>query len=924
MTIQIDYSRDSLFDELGIRRLRDSYMRDDEVSPQDRLAFVSQAFSSNAEHAQRLYDYSSKHWLSYSTPILSFGRTKNSMPISCYLSYIHDSAEGLTDSQYETNWLSMLGGGVGIHVDIRSADDKSTGVMSHLKTYDSNSMAYRQGKCYMPGTEVLTNLGWRKIEELSLDSTIATIEDNGSYSWNKPSELVDEDYSGSMINFININRGIDFTVTADHSMVIERKTKKLGWKGELIKVRASDVPQHNEARFILSSVNPDVTVCELTSMERLNIAFQADGHKCLKVKDAVEFHFSKQRKIDRLETILKNTGLNYSKSAILNDNTVKFYIKGYSGSKDFSWLNLESLTPTKANTILEEIAEWDSHRNREYSFVYSSTIKEAADIVQCLAVFAGRSSRLTKLERDKTRKDIYTVFISNKPYFNLEKLIKNTITYTGKVYCCVVPTGKIVVRNGGVPLVCGNTRRGSTAAYLRIDHPDIIQFIEMRKPTGDPDLRTLNMNHGINITDKFMEIIERCMFNKDANDDWELIQPNTGQVVEIVSARALWASIMDIRSHTGEPYLWFIDTANRGLPQYQKDRGLEIHGSNLCSEISLATSKDRTAVCCLSSVNAEYYEDWKDDKLFIADILEMLDNVLTYFIANAPDTIKRAKYSAFRERSVGVGLLGFHAYLQKCKVPFESAMAKSINIKLFKHIRMQLDIKNKELSKERGGCPDAVDAGILDIRCSHVMALAPNASSSIILGNTSPSAEMYPANIYTQDTISGAYTNKNKYLDKCIKTEMLLSKYDDAWYEEQWISITAHAGSVQHLEWMGVYDKEVFKTAREADQKWVIEHAADRQPFIDQAQSINIYVKPTIEIKELHWLHYLAWKKGLKGLYYCRSGKMAKAEAIGKNVKRIRLEDDVDDSEVSSLNDSAKSSVVYIDMENPGGCLACE
>lgn len=613
--IKIDYSRDSLFDELGVRRLKDSYMREDEASPQDRFAFVAKAFGSNNEHAQRLYDYASKHWLSFSTPILSFGRTKNSMPISCYLSYIHDSAEGLTDTQYETNWLSMLGGGVGIHVGIRSSDDKSTGVMSHLKTYDSNSMAYRQGK----------------------------------------------------------------------------------------------------------------------------------------------------------------------------------------------------------------------------------------------------------------------------------------------------------------------TRRGSTAAYLDISHPDIVQFIEMRKPTGDPDLRTLNMNHGINITDKFMQIIERCMFDKDANDDWELIQPNTGKVVEVVSAKALWAAIMDMRSHTGEPYLWFIDTANRGLPQYQKDIGLKIHGSNLCSEISLATSKDRTAVCCLSSVNAEYFDEWKDEELFIADILEMLDNVLTYFIDNAPDTIKRAKYSAFRERSVGVGLLGFHAYLQRCRVPFESAMAKSINIKLFKHIRTQLDTKNKELAKERGGCPDAVDADILDIRCSHVMALAPNASSSIVLGNTSPSAEMYPANIYTQDTISGAYTNKNKYLDSCLRFEMAMCSYSEEWYEEQWTSITAHAGSVQHLEWMPAYTKEVFKTAREADQQWVIEHAADRQLFIDQAQSINIYVKPTINIKDLHWLHYLAWKKGLKGLYYCRSGKMAKAEAVGKSVKRVRLEDDIDDSESQNTeNISAKSSVSYINMDDPGGCLACE
>jgi ribonucleoside-diphosphate reductase alpha chain len=710
-------------------------------------------------------------------------------------------------------------------------------------------------------------------------------------------------------------------------MVIERKSKKLGWKGELLKIRAEDVPQHNEARFILSSVNEDFSICELSPMERLNIAFQADGHKCMKVANATEFHFSKQRKIDRLESILVDTGLEYTKSNVSTDGSIKLYVKNYSGTKDFSWLDLKSISPTKANSILEEIAEWDAHRNREHSFVYSNTNKAACNIVQCLAVLAGRSSRLTELWRDDTRQNIFTVFVGNKPYFNLEKLIKKTVNYAGKVYCCVVPSGKIVVRNGGVPLVCGNTRRGSTAAYLDISHPDIVQFIEMRKPTGDPDLRTLNMNHGINITDKFMQIIERCMFDKDANDDWELIQPNTGKVVEVVSAKALWASIMDMRSHTGEPYLWFIDTANKGLPQYQKDLGLKIHGSNLCSEISLATSKDRTAVCCLSSVNAEYFDDWKDDALFIADILEMLDNVLTYFIDNAPDTIKRAKYSAFRERSVGVGLLGFHAYLQKCRVPFESAMAKSINIKLFKHIRTQLDIKNKELAKERGGCPDAVDAGILDVRCSHVMALAPNASSSIILGNTSPSAEMYPANIYTQDTISGAYTNKNKYLDRCIRAEVIMCNHGDAWYEEQWISITAHAGSVQHLEWMSAYDKGIFKTAREANQEWVIEHAADRQCFIDQGQSINFYVRPTIPIKDLHWLHYLAWKKGLKGVYYCRSGKMAKAEAVGKSVKRVRLEDEIDDSEYQSQNTentSAKSSVSYINMEDPGGCLACE
>ncbi len=617
MSIIKDYSRDALFDPLGLLRLRDSYMRDDEQSPQDRFAFVSQQFSSNAAHAQRLYDYASKHWLSYSTPILSFGRTARSQAISCYLNYLGDTAEDLVNNLSETNWLSMIGGGVGIHVGIRSGDNKSTGVMSHLKTYDSCSRAYRQGK----------------------------------------------------------------------------------------------------------------------------------------------------------------------------------------------------------------------------------------------------------------------------------------------------------------------TRRGSYAAYLDISHPDIIQFLEMRKPTGDPDLRTLNMNHGINIPDAFYEIIERCMYDPFANDDWDLIQPNTGKVVETVSAKALWSLIMDIRLNTGEPYIWNIDTANAGIPQYQKDLGLKNHGSNLCSEISLVTSSERTAVCCLSSVNAEYFDDWYDNKDFIPDVLEMLDNVLTHFIENAPDEISRARFSAYRERSVGVGVLGFHAALQKARIPFESALAKSFNLKLFKHIRTQLDAKNIELALERGACPDAADAGVMK-RCSHVMAVAPNASTSIILGNTSPSTEPFASNIYVQDTISGAYVTKNKFLDALIKHQAVGEP--EGWYEDTWALITAKR-SVQHLSWMSAYDKSVYKTAREIDQQWIIEHAANRQPFIDQAQSVNIYVLPNVDTKYFHHLHYLAWKKGLKSLYYCRSGKIAAAEAVGQQVKRVRLEDEIENDSctmgrgvISIEAFNTHDAQGTIELMEASGCLACE
>lgn len=578
--MNIDYSRDSLFDELGAKRLRDSYMRPEENSPQDRFAFVSKSFATNEAHAQRLYDYSSKHWLSYSTPILSFGRNKRGMPISCFLNYLDDTAEGLVDNLSETNWLSMMGGGVGIHVGIRGSDEKSVGVMPHLKVYDASSLAYKQG----------------------------------------------------------------------------------------------------------------------------------------------------------------------------------------------------------------------------------------------------------------------------------------------------------------------TTRRGSYAAYLDVSHPDIIQFLEMRKPTGDQNMRTLNLNHAINISDKFMHIIENCMIDPTFDDSWDLVQPSSGKVIETVSAKDLWMRILEMRMQTGEPYLWFNDTANAALPEYQKKLGLRIRGSNLCSEISLATDKDRTAVCCLSSVNLEYYDDWKDDTLFLRDIAEMLDNVLQYFIDNAPTSISRARYSAWRERSVGVGALGFHALLQKKGIAFEGVLAKSLNNRIFKHIRAELNKANVALAKERGPCPDAEEAGVLQ-RLTHVMAVAPNASSSIIMGNTSPSIEPYAANAYRQDTTSGAFLTKNRFLDAIIKKEAESQK--ESWYDDTWGSITANDGSVQHLDWMDENTKFVFKTAAEIDQRWVVEHASDRQQYIDQAQSLNLFFRPDTNVKYLHAVHFMAWKSKLKSLYYCRSSKLRKADKVGQQIQRNRIEEEI-------------------------------
>ena len=427
-------------------------------------------------------------------------------------------------------------------------------------------------------------------------------------------------------------------------------------------------------------------------------------------------------------------------------------------------------------------------------------------------------------------------------------------------------------------------------------------FLEMRKPTGDQNMRCLNLHHGINISDRFMEVIERSMTDPDADDGWNLCDPHSGAVRETVSAKALWQKILELRMETGEPYIHYIDTSNRAMPEFQKELGLKIHQSNLCSEIILPTNEQRTAVCCLSSVNLEHYDAWSKDPLFLKDMAEMLDNVLQFFIDNAPDSVARAKYSASQERSIGIGALGFHAYLQKKNIPWESAVAKGANMRMFRLIRSKLDEANLEIGKEKGEAPDAKGTGK---RFSHVMAIAPNASSSIIMGNTSPSIEPFRANAYRQDTLSGAYLNKNKHLSSLIDEKCKADEKLDA--DEIWSSIISNDGSVQHLTFLDENEKDVFKTSMEIDQRWLIEHAADRQAFVDQAQSLNLFFRPDVNIKYLHAIHYLAWKQGLKTLYYCRSEKLGKADKVSKRIER------------QVINEIDMSALV-----NDEECIACE
>ena len=417
----------------------------------------------------------------------------------------------------------------------------------------------------------------------------------------------------------------------------------------------------------------------------------------------------------------------------------------------------------------------------------------------------------------------------------------------------------------------GSLRRGSAACYLPIDHPEIEEFIEMRRSTGgDPNRKALNLHHGILVSDAFMRAVE-------TNSQWALKSPKDAIIQSTVSARNLWIRLLTARIETGEPYIIYIDTVNRLIPQHHKLAGLNVKTSNLCSEITLPTGidkdgNDRTAVCCLSSLNLETYDEWKDKPQFIEDIMRFLDNVLTDFINHAPDSFKNAKYSAMKERSVGLGVMGFHSFLQKNSIPLESVMSKVWNNKIFKHIQTKVDQASKILAEERGACPDAEEYGFKE-RFSNKTAIAPTASISIICGGTSPGVEPVAANSFTHKTLSGSYSVRNKYVQKILEKH---GRND----EETWSSITTNQGSVAHLDFLSSHEKDVFKTAFELDQKWIVELAAERTPYISQAQSINIFLPADIHKKDLHQIHFQAWKKGLKSLYYCRSKSIQRAENI--------------------------------------------
>jgi len=483
-------------------------------------------------------------------------------------------------------------------------------------------------------------------------------------------------------------------------------------------------------------------------------------------------------------------------------------------------------------------------------------------------------------------------------------------TYWGRVRGIGEPVGLNGKTSGIIPFVRvmdsltlaisqGSLRRGSAACYLDIAHPEIEEFLEIRKPSGDFNRKALNLHHGVLVTDEFMQAVRD-------GAEFELKSPKDGSVRGSVDARSLFQKLVETRLATGEPYIIFIDAVNKAMPKHHRDLGLKVSTSNLCSEITLPTGKDhlgadRTAVCCLSSLNLETWDEWNGDKQFIEDVMRFLDNVLSDYIARAPDEMARAKYSAERERSVGLGVMGFHSFLQARSIPFEGAMAKSWNLKIFKHIRAQVDQASMMLAKERGPCPDAADMGVME-RFSCKMAIAPTASISIICGGTSACIEPIPANIYTHKTLSGSFSIKNPYLEKLLETKVKDSP-------NVWNSILENGGSVQHLDFLSQEEKDVFKTSFEIDQRWLIELAADRTPYIDQAQSLNLFIPADVDKWDLMMLHFRAWELGIKSLYYLRS----------KSVQRAGFAGGVEADNTPELKEIPLASTTDYDE-----CLACQ
>lgn len=836
------------------------------VTAEERLKQIAdeaEQRSGQRGFSEKFYTYLSKGWISLSTPIWCNYGLERGLPISCFSTTFQDDTADILRGSAEIGMLSKYGGGTaGYFGNLRprgediSGGGKTNGSVAFMEIFDTLMNIISQG-CYDENTEILTEKGWMFFEDVIHDKKlkVAQVNDNDEIEFVVPTDYIKYPVKENLLNFKD-SKNIDLLVTKNHNMVFkyDKKFTKTNEKGDIEYNRivkpeyrtkiAEEIPLHRDVKFAHGSFLPKGN--GISNYERLLIAMQADGSLCTHYKKGNRFRFTKKRKKERFENLLKALEIDYNYSYYEKDKTHNFYFNiGEELPKQFNeWVDIKDKSKEWAEEFLKEVSEWDGKKiTEDISFSYSSIHKENVDILQSIAAVCGYKSSMTVDERIKypNKSTIYNIVLSKGQYFGVEKMEPKEVYYEGNVYCVEVPSHKLIVRRNGKTVVCGNSsRRGSFAAYLPIDHKDIEEFLTIRNDESPIQ----NLSLGVTIPEGWMD----SMIEGDKQK------------------RRTWAKVLQKRSETGFPYLYFTDNVNNNKPQVYKDKEMKLVVSNLCSEIMEYVDDEKTFTCCLSSVNLLHYDEWKDTDL-IQTMTLFLDTVLDEFIEKATPIpfLEKAVKFAREHRSIGLGVLGLHSYLQSKMMPFEGLETKMLLNQIFSNINKKSLEESKRLTAEKGEPLMLKNYGE---RFTTRLAIAPTTSSSFILGQVSPSIEPLNSNYFLKDVAKGKFTYRNPYLKKLLKEK-------DKDTNEVWTSILSKGGSVQHLKFLTEEEKNVFKTFGEISQMEVVQNAAIIQKYIDQGISLNLMIHPDVPVKDINKLIIQAWKLGIKTLYYQRSANSA-------------------------------------------------
>jgi ribonucleoside-diphosphate reductase alpha chain len=907
--IVIDTSRDELFDEISLARLKDSYMIEGETTPQERYAFVSKQFGSNPEHAQRLYDYASKHWFGYSTPILSFGRNKGGLPISCFLVSVPDTKAGLVDSLSETNWLSMLGGGVGVYFATRGADEKSVGVIPHLKVYDDSCLAFKQGSTrrgsyaayldishpdIMDFLDMRKETGDQRRRCLNLHNAV-NIPD--SFMKLVEGRMLDPKFDDTWELKDPVSGKVHEKVSASELWIKLLDLRAGVGRGEPYILFTDNV--NNQVKPVLRERGYKVNQSNLCVAPETQILTE-NGYET--ISDLENETVSVWNGQEFSNVIVRKTGENQKLIRVITDSGFELECTPYHKFYVHQYVNGKKTTVEKR---AGELLPGDKLIKSDYPVIEGTeTLEYAYDngFYTADGCLEARGQRVYLYgEKQKLKPFLSDIYGNWCESSNCDRITATTRKLKDKYF---VPNGDYTIKSkldwfaglcDGDGTVCRNGE--SQSIQVCSVRKEFLQQVQLMLQTlgvyskvtksVDAGFRQLPKNDGSGEKgDYFCQTTYRLMIGQ--------------RYIEKLISLGFKTHRLVLTNHTGNRECTHFIKVEAIIDDGRYDdtycftepkRHMGMFNGMLtgqCNEIMLHTDAQNTAVCCLSSINLDRWDEYKDNYQFFLDLMEMLDNVLQYFIDNAPDTISRAKYSAIRERSVGLGVMGYHSYLQQKGVAFDSAVAKAYNKKIFKTFKEMLDRANIDLGSSRGSPALLEGTGL---RFAHCSALAPTASNALICGNVSPSIEPWHANAFRQDTLSGTFIQKNKYLNQIIIELEAAGKCDA---DDVWKQIVAADGSIQNIDVFDDHTKEVFKTAPEIEQLMLVEQLTDRQPYIDQGQSFNIFIRPDISIPKLHAIHFNVWKKGGKGMYYVRSEKLANAEKVNAKVVRVKLEDEID------------------------------